>query len=83
MYLCLPGAWSRDRFPEKGPKESFGGEEKILYIDWGGVTQVCTSVKTPPIAPLKWVQENRVFSKIDCTEASLPLVLEKAGAVGG
>lgn len=64
MYLCLPGAWSRDRFPEKGPKESFGGEEKILYIDWGGVTQVCTSVKTPPIAPLKWVQENRVFQKL-------------------
>ena len=29
----LAGAGSRGRLPEKGHKESFGSEEKILYLD--------------------------------------------------
>ena len=82
IHACL-GLGVETDFLRRGPKNLLGVKRRFYILIGVGVTQVLTSVKTLPVAPLKWVRENRAFSKTDCTEASLPLVLEEAGAVGG
>ena len=82
IHACL-GLGVETDFLRRGPKNLSGVKRRFYILIGMGVTQVLTSVKTLPVAPLKWVRDNRAFSKTDCTEASLPLVLEKAGAVGG